>query len=76
MPPLKPAPVLRPDDSQDVLAPRLEALARSGARTLVTANPGCQLQWSAGVERAGMDVRVVHLAEVVDAALGNGDPDS
>lgn len=58
----------RPADSAAVLEPKLASLARSGARTLVTANPGCQMQWEAGVARAGLDVRVVHLAELLERA--------
>lgn len=57
--------VLRPVDSKAVLEPKLESLRRSEARTLVTANPGCQLQWEQGIARAGLDVRVLHVAEVV-----------
>ena len=57
--------LLRPDDSKAVLEPKLESLRGSGAQVLVTANPGCQLQWSQGVARAGLDVRVAHLAELV-----------
>jgi len=61
--------LLRPEDSAALLAPKLAALRASGARTLVTANPGCQLQWATGVERAGLDVRVMHVTEVLAAAL-------
>jgi glycolate oxidase iron-sulfur subunit len=66
--------LLRPADSQAVFASKRAALERSGARTLVTANPGCQLQWESGLARAGSDVRVLHLAEVLDAALRAGEP--
>ena len=61
--------ILRPADSNAVLAPRLDALERSGAGVLVTANPGCHLQWETGIRRRGLPVRVMHLAEVVDEAL-------
>ncbi|TAJ17727.1 MAG: 4Fe-4S dicluster domain-containing protein [Planctomycetota bacterium] len=64
--------VLRPADSQAILDVKLATLARSGARTLVTANPGCQLQWEQGIARAGLDVRVLHVAEVVERAFGAG----
>jgi glycolate oxidase iron-sulfur subunit len=60
--------LIRPDDSAAVFAPKLEALRASGARTLVTANPGCQLQWEAGLARANVDVRVMHIAEVLERA--------
>lgn len=61
--------VLRPADSLDVLAPKLEALRASGAKVLVTGNPGCHQQWHVGVSREGLDVEVLHLAEVLDRAL-------
>lgn len=61
--------LLRPADSRAVFAKKLADLERSGARTLVTANPGCQMQWESGLARVHSEVRVVHLAEVVDAAL-------
>jgi glycolate oxidase iron-sulfur subunit len=55
----------RPQDAARVFAPRLASLLRSGARTLVTANPGCQIQWQSGLARAGIGVEVVHIAEVL-----------
>lgn len=66
--------LLRPKDSQRVLDGKLAALRASGAEVLVTANPGCQLQWESGVRRAGMDVEVVHLAELVARAAGRPEP--
>jgi len=66
--------LLRPEASQAVFARKLAALERSGARTLVTANPGCQMQWESGLARAGKPVAVVHLAELVDAALAPARP--
>lgn len=64
--------ILRPEDSQKVLDGRLRALRESGARALVTGNPGCQLQWRAGIRRAGMDVEVLHVAECVVRSMGPG----
>jgi len=61
--------VLRPEASAAIFAPKLEALRASGARTLVTANPGCQLQWETGLRAAGLEVRVLHLAELCALAL-------
>ena len=65
--------LLRPEASRAVFAKKLADLERSGAHTVVTANPGCQLQWESGLARAGSGVRVLHLAELVDAALAAGD---
>jgi len=61
--------LLRPADSQAIFAPKAEALERSGADVLVTANPGCQLQWESGLAQAGSAKRVMHLAEVLALAL-------
>jgi glycolate oxidase iron-sulfur subunit len=59
---------LRPTDSRAVLDARLDDLASSGARTLVTANPGCQLQWTQGLDGSRPEIQVIHLAECLAAA--------
>lgn len=64
--------LLRPADGRAVFAKKLADLEHSGARTLVTANPGCQIQWESGLSRAHSPVQVLHLAQVVDAALEPG----
>ena len=64
--------MLRPADSLEVFAPKLDALRRSEARVLVTANPGCQLQWQSGVSAADLDVEVLHVAELIERALPAG----
>ena len=64
--------LVRPEASRAVFAKKLADLEHSGARTLVTANPGCHMQWESGLARAGSAVRVLHLAELVDAALAAG----
>ncbi|MEM7308810.1 MAG: heterodisulfide reductase-related iron-sulfur binding cluster [Planctomycetota bacterium] len=68
--------LLRPRDSQAVFEPKREAFQAAGAATLVTANPGCHLQWESGLKRAGVDARVVHLAELVDLGLTNARVDA
>jgi glycolate oxidase iron-sulfur subunit len=59
----------RPRDAQAVFAPRARAFAESGARTLVTANPGCQLQWTAGLAASQPRAEVLHLAELLELSL-------
>ncbi len=66
--------LVRPAASAAVFERKLAALRACGARTLVTANPGCQLQWSSGLARAGEHVRVFHLAELVAASLPRPGP--
>ncbi|MBI5431207.1 MAG: 4Fe-4S dicluster domain-containing protein [Planctomycetes bacterium] len=60
--------MLRPSDSNAVFEPKLADLAETRADTLVTANPGCHMQWDMGLDRAVLDVRVVHIAEVLAEA--------
>ena len=61
--------MLRPADSLAVLDGKIDDLRASGARTLVTGNPGCHQQWLTGVARAGLEVEVLHIAEVLDRSL-------
>ncbi|MCC7015542.1 MAG: 4Fe-4S dicluster domain-containing protein [Planctomycetes bacterium] len=61
--------LLRPADSRAVFEGKLAAFEASGADVLVTANPGCHMQWESGFKRAGSRARVLHLAEVLACAL-------
>lgn len=49
-----------------VLDRKLDHLERTGASVVVTGNPGCMLQLEAGIKRRGLDIRVCHLAEILD----------
>jgi len=44
---------------------KLEAIRRSGARTVVSLDPSCLLQIQGVLSRAGSQVRTMHLAEVL-----------
>jgi len=50
----------------DRKAGRVEA---AGAELVITSNPGCLLQIRAALRRRGSAVRVVHIAEVLDASV-------
>jgi glycolate oxidase iron-sulfur subunit len=47
---------------------KVRSIARSGARIIATANPGCAMQVAAGVRTAGYDARVRHVVELLDDA--------
>ena len=64
--------LLRPADAREVFARKERDFVASGAATLVTANPGCHMQWQAGLRRAGHTATVKHLAELVNDALASG----
>lgn len=58
--------LLEPDLSGDVLREKIENVRSTGAETLATGNPGCQMQIGAGLKLAGLTVRVCHPVELVD----------
>ncbi|BAS26208.1 glycolate oxidase [Limnochorda pilosa] len=62
----------RPEMSLLLLDEKMEAVRRTGADVVVTANPGCFMQMQLGVERAGLSdrVRVAHVADLVAETLG------
>ena len=64
--------VLHPREADLLLEQRIADLKQSGAKVLATANPGCNLQWRTGIERAGLDVEVLHPLELLDRAMGLG----
>ncbi|MBI5014431.1 MAG: (Fe-S)-binding protein [Deltaproteobacteria bacterium] len=63
--------VLHYEQSMKVLERKMESVKRTGADLLTTECPGCLIQLGYGVRRAGLDVRVAHLSQVLrEAYLG------
>ncbi|GAB3834344.1 (Fe-S)-binding protein [Dactylosporangium cerinum] len=58
--------ILRGRDSRRVLAPKIAALAALDLDVLAVVNPGCQRQLAGAVRRAGLPIRVLHLAQLVE----------
>ena len=52
--------------SLELLERKMDAVMESGANILVTANPGCQIQLAWGVRRRGIEMEVLHLAQLLD----------
>lgn len=57
-----------PSEADALLSRKVEAMRSCGARTVVTANPGCLLQLRAGARRAKLPVEILHIAEVLRTA--------
>lgn len=57
-----------PEMAEPVLAEKVRAIAASGARIVVTGNPGCALQLAHGLRGTG--VEVAHPVELLDRAYG------
>ena len=60
--------VVQAQMSRAVLEAQMVDIASTGASVIATANPGCTLQLEAGVRRSGMDARVQHVIELLDAS--------
>lgn len=58
--------VMHPEESQTLLKGKLKDFESTGAQTLVTANPGCQMQWLGGVPETK---RVLHLIELLALSI-------
>jgi len=61
--------VLQPDLSAALMERKARAISSAAADAIVTANPGCQLQYLAMVREYGLRAEVLHLAEVLDRAM-------
>ena len=58
--------LLEPDLSGRVLQEKLKNIEATGADTLATGNPGCQMHIGAGACLSGKQLRVCHPIELVD----------
>jgi glycolate oxidase iron-sulfur subunit len=57
--------VLHPELGGKILHDKVEAIRGTGARVVVTPNPGCSMQIGAGLLLAGADIPVLHPVEVL-----------
>jgi glycolate oxidase iron-sulfur subunit len=61
--------LLEPEMADRLLEMKLDRIVETGARTVVTANPGCMLQIAKGARARGLDLEVLHPVEVLARAL-------
>lgn len=64
--------VTQPDLARSILDRKVANIVKTGADTVVTANPGCLMQIQSGLRKAGHKVRVVHLLDLLDEAYRTG----
>jgi glycolate oxidase iron-sulfur subunit len=58
--------IVQSETANAVLDMKIADIAATGAELVITSNTGCHMQLIAGVRRAGLNARVVHIAEVLD----------
>ena len=56
------------DLSMQILEPKLDNIAATGAEVLVAPNPGCAMQIAAGCRKRGLEIEVVHVVDLLDEA--------
>ena len=61
--------ILEPAMAERLLAQKVDRIVESGARTVVTGNPGCLLQIASGCRRRGIDVEVIHPVTLLARAV-------
>jgi glycolate oxidase iron-sulfur subunit len=59
----------QPAMADALLARKLDAIERTGASVVISANPGCMLQIQSGLAERGRPLEVLHLVEVLDRAM-------
>ena len=60
--------LIQPEMSAKLRERKARQFAQHRPDVIVTANPGCQLQYEAAVREAGLQSRVLHIAQVLDEA--------
>jgi glycolate oxidase iron-sulfur subunit len=64
------------ETSLKVMDRKMDNLASTGANVIASGCPGCQMQLNTGIERRGLNVRVVHPVTLLDEAYGGADGQS
>ncbi len=61
--------ITQPDYADALLARKVDAIVATGARAVISANPGCMLQIASGLRERGVDLPVLHVVEILDRAM-------
>lgn len=61
--------LVQPGPAQELGDRKVQHILQTGAQAIVSSNPGCLLQISSGLARAGKIIPTFHLVQVVDAAI-------
>ena len=60
-----------PEIAEEALSWKVKHIIDSGAEIIASANPGCILQIGMGLQRAGKDIPVVHVMDLLGWAYGD-----
>lgn len=59
----------QPEYADRLVDRKVDAILATGARAVISANPGCMLQIEAGLRARGSQLPVLHVVEVLDRAM-------
>jgi glycolate oxidase iron-sulfur subunit len=66
--------LVNPEPARELGDRKARNVVATGAELLVTANPGCLLQVTDALRRAGTSIATAHTVEVLDASLRGTGP--
>ncbi len=61
--------LVEPVPAQELADRKVRNILSTGAQALVSGNPGCSLQITAGLARAGLEIPVLHTIELLDRSI-------
>jgi L-lactate dehydrogenase complex protein LldE len=61
-----------PHISREMAAEKVASIRATGAELLIYADPGCIMNITGYAHRNGIELPVMHIAELLDASMGNG----
>jgi glycolate oxidase iron-sulfur subunit len=64
--------LLEPAAATDLRDRKVQNILKTDAEVIVSSNPGCLLQIATGLEAAGRPMRIMHLVEVLDQSIREG----
>jgi glycolate dehydrogenase iron-sulfur subunit len=61
--------LLQPEAAQELGQRKAASVGQTGARLLISANPGCSLQIASAMQARGERIAIAHTAEILDASI-------
>ena len=61
--------LLQPEAAHELGERKAASVRSTGARLLISANPGCSLQIASALEAMGQSIAIAHTAEILDASI-------
>ncbi len=64
--------LLEPEAATQLRDRKVQNILKTDAQAIISSNPGCLLQIATGLEAAGRPLRIMHLVEVLDQSIREG----